>query len=30
MEDIYCAILTNDHDSAEERVDDKYIQRGAC
>lgn len=30
MEDIYCAILTNDHDSAEERVDDKYIQRGVC
>lgn len=28
MEDIYRAILTNDHDSAEERVDDKYIQRG--
>ena len=30
MEDIYRAILTNDHDSAEERVDDKYIQRGVC
>lgn len=30
MEDIYCAILTNDHDSAEERIDDKYIQRGVC
>lgn len=30
MEDVYRAILTNDHDSAEERVDDKYIQRGVC
>lgn len=30
MEDIYRAILTNDHDSAEERGDDKYIQRGVC
>lgn len=30
MEDIYRAILTNDHDSAEERVNDKYIQRGVC
>lgn len=30
MEDIYRAILTNDHDSAEERVDDKYIQQGVC
>lgn len=29
MEDIYRAILTNDHDSSEEQVIDKYNQRGA-
>lgn len=26
---IYCAILTNDHDSTEEQVTDKYNQRGS-
>ena len=30
MEYIYRAILTNDHDSTEEQVIDKYNQRGAC
>ena len=30
MEYVYRAILTNDHDSTEEQVIDKYNQRGAC
>lgn len=30
MQYIYRAILTNDHDSTEEQVVDKYNQRGAC